>query len=92
MSIDLCQQVPIGGGYSNKTATVLVSATDGNSIIEGGHFVVGGPSGSITKLVSGTPNVASTNVAGKLCLLPGNDIALLNNLNADVDVEILISF
>jgi hypothetical protein len=82
--------VPLVVG-NGKTATVIVSATDGGSIIEGGHFVVGVASGYATKLVVGTSNVAATNTGGKLCLLPGS-VLLQNNMSAALDVEVSVSF
>ena len=71
-----------------KVATILVSATDGATINASGYFMVGAKGATI--LVAGTSNMTTAPVTGKLCLVAGNQIGLLNYLGAPVDVVITV--
>jgi hypothetical protein len=72
----------------NKVATVTVSATDGATLNESGYFMVGAK--GMTVLVAGTPSTAATPTTGKLCLIPGNKVQLVNYLGAKLDVVVTL--
>ncbi len=76
---------------ASKVATITVSVSDGSAITESGCFVVSAK-GNTVKKVSGTDSVAVTSSAGKLCLVPGTKVQLINNLGAKVDVVITIDW
>ena len=80
--------LPIGSKQGTRVATVNVSATDGAAINESGYFMVGANGATIK--VAGTNSVATTATAGRLCLVPGNQVRLINNLGAKVDVVVTL--
>jgi len=84
-------------GAANKVATILVAASDNSAVPPpaaptnaGGHFIVGGGYAGPTILIAGTSNMSTTSAAGRLCLVPGNQIQLINYLGVDVDVVITV--
>jgi hypothetical protein len=80
--------LPVGAGMPGKVATVTVAASDGAACNECGSFMVG--ANGTTVLVAGTAAVATTPTPGKLCLVPGNRVQVLNQLGAKVDVVITL--
>jgi len=79
--------LPVGSGA--RVATITVSASDGAAINESGCFMLGAK-GTIVKKVSGTDSTATNSTAGRLCLVPGNQVGLINYLGAKVDVVITL--
>jgi len=80
--------LPVGSGLRTKVATVTVAATDGAVINESAYFMVGAQ-GSTLK-VAGTESTSTTSSAGRLCLVPGSKVELINRLGARVDVVITV--
>ena len=78
----------VGSGMPNKVGTILVSATDGDALLESGYFMIG--RGDKAVLVAGTKRMEAVSAQGKLCLVPGSTMQLVNNLGADVDVVVTI--
>ena len=77
--------LPIGSALDSKIATVMISATDGNGILESGQFTA---TDQQTLLVAGTKRMRAESVADNLCLVPGDQVQLINRLGADIDVVI----
>jgi hypothetical protein len=69
-------------------ATVTVSATDGSVINESAYFMVGAKGRTIK--VAGTESTGTDSMAGHLCLVPGSNVELINQLGAKVDVVITV--
>lgn len=80
--------LPIGFGLSTRVATITVSASDGETINESAQFMSGSPDKTV--LVAGTGRFKTTAAQGNLCLLPGNQVQLVNHLDADVDVVVTV--
>ncbi|MFA5866045.1 MAG: glycosyl hydrolase family 28-related protein [Phycisphaerae bacterium] len=80
--------LPVGSKLGTRVATITVSATDGAAINESGYFMVGANGAAIK--VAGTNSVATAPTAGRLCLVPGNQVQMINNLGAKVDVVVTL--
>ena len=77
--------LPIGFGLAMKVATISVTATDGDGIIESGQFAA---TKTKTVLVSGTKRLGTEAASGKLSLVAGNQVQLINHLGTDVDIVV----
>ena len=80
--------LPVGAGPKTKVATVTVSASDGKDINQSAQFLIGGQGRTIK--VVGTAGTSTADMAGKLCLVPGKRVGVLNRLGAPVDVVITV--
>jgi len=80
--------LPVGTESNTKVATVTVSATDGSVINESAYFMVGAKGRTIK--VAGTESTGTDSMAGHLCLVPGSNVELINQLGAKVDVVITV--
>ena len=80
--------LPVGTESNTKVATVTVSATDGSVINESAYFMVGAKGRTIK--VAGTEYTGTDSMAGHLCLVPGSNVELINQLGAKVDVVITV--
>ncbi len=80
--------LPVGAGPKTKVATVTVSASDGEDINQSAQFLVGGQGRTIK--VVGTDGTSTADMAGKLCLVPGKRVSVLNRLGGSVDVVVTV--
>ena len=80
--------LPVGTESNTKVATITVSATDGSVINESAYFMVGAKGRTIK--VAGTESTGTDSMAGHLCLVPGSNVELINQLGAKVDVVITV--
>ena len=80
--------LPVGTESNTKVATITVSATDGSVINESAYFMVGAKGRTIK--VAGTEYTGTDSMAGHLCLVPGSNVELINQLGAKVDVVITV--
>ena len=80
--------LPVGTESNTKVATITVSATDGSVINESAYFMVGAKGRTIK--VAGTESTGTDSMAGRLCLVPGSNVELINQLGAKVDVVITV--
>ena len=80
--------LPVGTKSNTKVATITVSATDGSVINESAYFMVGAKGRTIK--VAGTESTGTDSMAGRLCLVPGSNVELINQLGAKVDVVITV--
>ncbi len=80
--------LPVGTKSNTKVATITVSATDGSVINESAYFMVGAKGRTIK--VAGTESTGTDSMAGHLCLVPGSNVELINQLGAKVDVVITV--
>ena len=80
--------LPVGAVPKTKVATVTVSASDGKDINQSAQFLVGGQGRTIK--VAGTDGTSTVDMAGKLCLVPGKRVSVLNRLGGPVDVVITV--
>ena len=80
--------LPVGTESNTKVATITVSATDGSVINESVYFMVGAKGRTIK--VAGTESTGTDSMAGRLCLVPGSNVELINQLGAKVDVVITV--
>ena len=80
--------LPVGTGSNTKVATITVSATDGSVINESAYFMVGAKGQTIK--VAGTESTGTDSMAGHLCLIPGSNVELINQLGARIDIVITV--
>lgn len=80
--------LPVGTGSNTKVATITVSATDGSVINESAYFMVGAKGRTIK--VAGTESTGTDSMAGHLCLIPGSNVELINQLGARIDIVITV--
>ena len=76
--------------FSQFDGGVVHIHDNGKAINESAQFMTG--SAGKTVLVAGTERFKADATSGNLCLVPGNQVQLLNYLDADVDVIVTVSW